>query len=629
MPTRIRSLVTTDGFLKHAPIQFADGLTCIIGARGTCKSTIVESLRFAFDCDSKRVSQLIENPKGSADSSSSQGLIRATLAGGIARCEVVRSEPSGPVVLSIERDLETAPRVYREGIKELSDLSILHSVEIYSQGELQMIAERDDLRLDLIDRPNKAAVATLKEQRQWAAVRLKVLGQEIRTKRTEIEGRRVEVSGLELLRAQLVAVQAERPTLSRELDFEREAYLKRKSFLERLQRVIEERDNIVHTLFAALSTRPAIHSLRNEALSIELSAADPLITKLELFDSFLGKTSDELEAMLSQDDVATLSEIRNSAEERNGAYYRLRQEQQEVNDLLKREDILRQQVAHLEKLQKELEQLQEDEQVLVQERGACRTRIRDFSDRIYRLRLQQVEQINNQHSDVVVLTLEQGTRSFAYSEGLSRLLQGSRLRNQVEVVRDLAQKVRPSDLIDIVESSDAQRLSSVLSRDLGQMARLITFLMDSQDLYALEGIIPEDGLEITMYDGDTPKPVNQLSRGQMATALLPLILRPADYPLVFDQPEDDLDNRFIFTTLVEQIRRLKLERQMIFVTHNANIPVLGEADSVVVMRMDNPTQAAAPTTGTVDEVKHDILNLLEGGAEAFTKRQLKYGDLLR
>jgi ATPase subunit of ABC transporter with duplicated ATPase domains len=244
------------------------------------------------------------------------------------------------------------------------------------------------------------------------------------------------------------------------------------------------------------------------------------------------------------------------------------------------------------------------------------------------LRISEVEEINAQHSEVIILTLEQGGRSPEYAEQLSHLLKGSNLRNQAAIVSDLVEKVRPTDLIDIVEDSDAARMSSLLGRDLGQMTRLVSFLLDSAGLHGLEGTIFEDRLEITMYDEGVAKPVGQLSKGQMATALLPLILRPAAYPLIFDQPEDDLDNRFIYKTLVELIRRLKHERQLIFVTHNANIPVLGNADTVIVMKMETPMKAATPVTGSVDEVKEDILTLLEGGKDAFRLRHQKYKELL-
>ena len=113
-----------------------------------------------------------------------------------------------------------------------------------------------------------------------------------------------------------------------------------------------------------------------------------------------------------------------------------------------------------------------------------------------------------------------------------------------------------------------------------------------------------------------------------ATALLPLILRHAEFPLVFDQPEDDLDNRFIFNELVARIRDLKRTRQLEFVTHNANIPVLGNADRVIAMSMATARLAAPPTAGTIDEMRKPILDILEGGADAFRERRKRYKDIL-
>jgi ABC-type cobalamin/Fe3+-siderophores transport system ATPase subunit len=70
------------------------------------------------------------------------------------------------------------------------------------------------------------------------------------------------------------------------------------------------------------------------------------------------------------------------------------------------------------------------------------------------------------------------------------------------------------------------------------------------------------------------KDASDLSRGQKCTALLPIFLARRDNPLIIDQPEDNLDNHFIFETVVNAVQRMKRRRQMIFITHNANIPVL-------------------------------------------------------
>ena len=135
--------------------------------------------------------------------------------------------------------------------------------------------------------------------------------------------------------------------------------------------------------------------------------------------------------------------------------------------------------------------------------------------------------------------------------------------------------------------------------------------------------------DVTMFDAGQAKPVEDLSEGQRATALLPLILRASSCPLIIDQPEDDLDNSFIFQVLVKNAIRLKKERQLIFVTHNANIPVLGDAERIIVMHMENPTKAAAPRSGDLEERKEDILQLLEGGKEAFEHREQRYRSLLQ
>ena len=160
------------------------------------------------------------------------------------------------------------------------------------------------------------------------------------------------------------------------------------------------------------------------------------------------------------------------------------------------------------------------------------------------------------------------------------------------------------------------------------MTRVIAQLGDHPDLYDLETELPADRLEVTFFDEGEPKPVETLSKGQRATALLPIILRPLPYPLLFDQPEDDLDNNFVFKSLIATLRQLKSKRQLIFVTHNANIPVLGGAGKIVVMSMESPTKAAPALTGSVDSRKQEILDLLEGGAEAFVERERYYGELL-
>lgn len=630
MPIRIHSLSTTSGFLEHSSISFAVGLTCIIGARGTCKSTIVESIRFAFDCGADRISRLVaDSDRRSTHETGSVGMIRATLRAGTVRCDIVETTSEGDAVsLTLEREIDTHPRIYRERIKEHLDASLLTKVEIYSQGDLQQIAEHDLLRLELIDRPNKAQIEELRRQREEAAQELRRIGPELKNIRAAVETRRTELRGLQELESQLSQVQQLRPQLSAELDSHHNEYLRRKTTLEQLRHAVTLRGRMLSMSLSAVSART---DFDRTVQQLRASGAEHIENSLSEFAETT-RTFDDLCRQLEVRqavDVATLvAHIGEQFEQSNATYYRLRREEQAVSENLRQEDALKHQIAGLQRVQKDMEGLSRRQETAVARRLALRRALQEIGEQIYELRLNEADEINRQHGGIIQLTLEAGAQSVEYAAKIASLLQGSRIRTQEEVARELASRLAPAELVDLVEDSDARRLASLLGRDHAQMARVVTHLMDHPGLHELEGIVFEDRLEITMFDRGVAKPVNELSKGQKATALLPLILRDADYPLIFDQPEDDLDNSFIYNTLVDRIRDLKKRRQVIFVTHNANIPVLGEADRVIVMRMSSPISADAPSTGTVEERKEDILTFLEGGADAFRRRHERYAALL-
>lgn len=94
---------------------------------------------------------------------------------------------------------------------------------------------------------------------------------------------------------------------------------------------------------------------------------------------------------------------------------------------------------------------------------------------------------------------------------------------------------------------------------------------------------------------------------------------------MIDQPEDNLDNGFIYETVVKALLDIKTRRQLVFVTHNANIPVLGDAERIFVLESDGMHSRIA-NQGGVTECKDDILSLLEGGEEAFQRRGQRYGN---
>ena len=133
-------------------------------------------------------------------------------------------------------------------------------------------------------------------------------------------------------------------------------------------------------------------------------------------------------------------------------------------------------------------------------------------------------------------------------------------------------------------------------------------------------------LELRMDDGSYRR-LDELSGGQRVSVLLSLLLETEDVrPLVVDQPEDELDNRFLFETVLPALKKLKGRRQVIVATHNANIVMNGDADMVIQLEA-TANRSRVACAGAIEEpaVRDAIVRTVDGGEEAFRLRRRKYG----
>lgn len=130
------------------------------------------------------------------------------------------------------------------------------------------------------------------------------------------------------------------------------------------------------------------------------------------------------------------------------------------------------------------------------------------------------------------------------------------------------------------------------------------------------------------------KDVRQLSLGQKVVAMLDFIFGYGEYnndfrPIVIDQPEDNLDSRYIYKNLVQQLRKTKNERQVIIASHSATIVTNAMADSVIVMESDG-VHGWVKKQGYPGEaiIKKEIINHMEGGIESFRHKMQIYKEAL-
>lgn len=189
-----------------------------------------------------------------------------------------------------------------------------------------------------------------------------------------------------------------------------------------------------------------------------------------------------------------------------------------------------------------------------------------------------------------------------------------KVENNMEKFRDAISKIQHGETVDKIG---------------GHFKKLISNLNPAQ-LDEIELLMPEDEIKVEYKPvGSTSfKPLSTASDGQKTTAILTFILSHGDTPLILDQPEDDLDNKLIYELIVERLKKAKESRQLIVVTHNANIPVNADAECVISMNSTSE-KIKVFKTGSVDslDIQEEICTIMEGGKEAFQRRSERYKNL--
>ncbi|MBL4933044.1 TrlF family AAA-like ATPase [Clostridium paridis] len=163
----------------------------------------------------------------------------------------------------------------------------------------------------------------------------------------------------------------------------------------------------------------------------------------------------------------------------------------------------------------------------------------------------------------------------------------------------------------------------------GKFNKVINSLNDEQ-IAELQLLLPEDDIQIEYKPNNSSgyKSLQNASAGQRTSAILTFILADGIVPLILDQPEDDLDNHLIYDLVVERVKECKEKRQIIVITHNANIPVNGDAELIIAMNSDSKNIEVFKQ-GTIEDnkLRDEICNVMEGGEKAFLMRANRYSLL--
>ena len=618
---RLRSISVTGGFLDRAQFDLCDGLNCLIGPRGTGKTTALEFVRYALDA-------FPDAENGIEIRKKVESLVQGNLGGGRIRVAIQTKDGLEYIV---SRTAGEKPMVLTaDGQPTNISLSSgeLFAADIYSQDQVEGIADDPLSQLALIDDFDSAAIRGIEAKIRQVESDLRANARTcIETQKT-LAGLKDEIGTLPSVREKLKTFTVTTGENAEAINKAHEV----KALREREHRVIDETAKFLSTYAKDIEGLVGRIGQQVDTLFGEdvLSGPNGVILKRIVedlqrcggdVDGLLRKahqriaqeqnsvqaSTDILDAQHKKQELAFRELIEKHKEAQGRSAERAAWETK-LNNLLNKEKLHQE---HSEKLTK-----------LKVRRAELFQTLSDLRDERFTVRKAVADRINAEVSPQIRVQVEQYGNPQPYQNLLETALRGAGIRHNV-VAQKIAARVLPSDLVVAVNGNDTETLVVRAEINPDQAARVVSTLTGSEVLYEIEAVELIDLPRIELLDGQEYKDSLTLSTGQKCTSVLPILLLDSENPLLIDQPEDNLDNRFIFTTVVKRIREVKPKRQLVFVTHNPNIPVLGDAERVFVLNSSG-TQAQKTREGTVDECKEEIVTLLEGGEEAFKERKKRY-----
>ena len=612
---KIKKLNVTGGFLDGLKLDFHPGLNCIIGARGAGKTTILEIARFVLDLLSR-------------DKSAATKLIARNLGEGTAALVI---ETSNGLSYRVSRMNDNEPVVTESNgaSTELTPKSGFFKINIFSQNEVESIADSSAAQLALLDSFAPEDLKTVERKIAHIQDELRANASRMMPLRDSIEALNDELTALPSVQEQLKGFAAKS---SADGEIFNKAHAQKALRLRETQAVGD-----LHTFLQSYhreiaNLRGALAKQLGLQVTEELVEGDngAVIRQMAIVVEQCAEQADDRIKQLLDIVVKAGTTVKNAGQQLRSAHA---EQEAAFQKLLEKHKQLQGEAAQRAKLEKtnsellakqRLARTQEKElSELLTSRATLLAKLSEARDERFAIRNRVADRINAQLKPRITVKVIQQGNFTVYQKMLQDAFAKAGSNFRTATVQKIASTMMPEDLVTALRSKQVKTLIDRAGLSEEQARRVMTALADPTLLMNLEIVNLPDEPCISLKDGARNKPTNELSTGQKCTAILPILLLENEGPLWIDQPEDNLDNRFIFETVLESLRAVKGLRQIIFCTHSANLLVLADADRVFVME-SNGERARLAKCGNVDECKEEIVTLLEGGEKAFKERKKRY-----
>lgn len=617
MSHRLVELRIVGGFLDGFKFNFSEKLNCIIGARGTGKTTVLELLRYGLDA----------MPRDEKMKKSLLSLVESNLKGG--RVEIVIETGDGLSYI-ISREFGGEVYVY-EPDRQGSGMAYspnLFPVDVFSQNEIEEIAGKNAGQMELIESFSKGE--------------LDELNSNIRQIRKMLEANATQIFPLREREAQLTEALSLLPSVKKRLDSFAVAETgdakiinaahEQKSIRNMEVTFVESAGQVYHEVAGRLRAHKNVfEELLRWRKNEELSGGENYDLVQRIYNEVVAN-DERLNSTLTAFFVELNASLHRLNDLKAELLKRHQEQDMKYRELIEKGRAEQENAAERRKVADQYTQLIANQSVLLEvrakidaalaQRSKMQSALTTAQDRRFQIRYDIAERINRRLAPNIRVTMKQFGSFDVYFELLVDALKGTPMQYR-QVSQLLSRQVAPPRLAELIRKRDVEDLRSRVPLNENQAKLVISTLNNPAFLSALEIVELPDTAKIELNDHGTYKTTETLSTGQKCNAILPILLLDSDRPLLIDQPEDNLDNEFVHNIIVKSVRDVKEKRQMIFVTHNPNIPVLGEAEKILVMESDGTT-GRIRNAGTVDDCKSDIVSILEGGEDAFKKRKERY-----
>jgi energy-coupling factor transporter ATP-binding protein EcfA2 len=605
----IERIQIEEGFLNGFDVWPKPGLNVVIGARGTGKTTLIELIRFCLGVDGY-TPETTKRSREHALSVLGSGQVTLTLLENGQRITVSRSAN------------DPAPR---------SSGPFLPPI-VLSQTEIETVGLQSGGRLRLLD-------GFIGDQRSMVSAETEAIAS-VRSLTSEANTIRADIDQLDLQLAEL-------PWILQQID----QVAPQEQQLAALSADTQAKTGQLSVLSGAIAAKSvAWVAIQRFSQGVgrwrssiggggdmigevwpASAGGDPLgelRTRLAKAHEYIRYALSELAAVeASSAAMASQVEAEKIGFEDQARSLRLQIEtlQTGAGEIVRRGQLLRERKAQLESLQAVREARLANIQAVIAQRNQALDSLETMHASRFEARTQAASRLNHVLGPRIRISVMRGGQSEAFASALTEALRGSGLRYN-DLVSSLAPRISPRELLEAVDTNDFDLIATRGSMTIERAAKVLVALKDA-DLGGIATVPVDDYVTFSLMDGPDHKDIADLSTGQRCTVILPLVLRHVERLLIVDQPEDHIDNAFIADTLIKSILARPANGQLLFSTHNANIPVLGAADFVIQLGSDGRRGFPIAAGALADPpVVHAITSVMEGGAAAFRQRASFYGS---